>query len=90
MTRKTKSAPTVLPNSLQAPDSLLRLPEVLACVGVAKSTLYGFVQRGLFPAPIKVGTRLSAWRTSEVQAYIQGQFQPQAKPKLKLVKGGAV
>ena len=37
---------------------ILRTPDVLARIGVSRSTLYGWIARGAFPASIPLGERL--------------------------------
>ena len=49
-------------------NALLRKPAVLALVGYGTKTLYDRIKSGLFPKPIRIGARLSAWRASEVVA----------------------
>jgi prophage regulatory protein len=56
-------------------QSLLRLPAVLARVGYSRSTLYGLIARGAFPAPIRLGARASAWPSDEVDSWIQQRIQ---------------
>lgn len=52
-------------------DRLIRKTEVKAMIGVtSNSTLYGWVLAGTFPAPVRLGERIVAWRLSEVQAWI--------------------
>ena len=63
-----KHAPTV---STSLPERFLRRPEVLAATGIrATSTLYDYMARGLFPAPVKLGPRIVAWRESDVRSWI--------------------
>ena len=54
---------------------LLILAEVLELLGIGKTKLYGDIQKGLFPPPIKIGVS-SRWLASEVQelvlAYTRG------------------
>lgn len=59
-------------------DSLIRLPAVLARVGLKQSRLYELVKAGEFPAPVRVGIRAVAWRESEVSAWIASR--PTARP----------
>ena len=49
---------------------LLRLPEVCRRVGFSRSELYRRVCAKTFPAPIKLGERVSAWPSDEVEAWI--------------------
>lgn len=52
-------------------DSLLRLPHVLARVPVGRSTLWAWVREGRFPKPIKIGPQTTAWRASDVSAWLE-------------------
>ena len=49
---------------------LLRLPEVKAKTGKCASAIYAEGATGAFPAPIKIGSRASAWVEAEVDAWI--------------------
>tara|TARA_Y100000589_G_scaffold273153_1_gene266479 strand:+ start:196 stop:369 length:174 start_codon:yes stop_codon:yes gene_type:complete len=51
-------------------NGLLRLPQVLAMVGLSKSTLYRKVKAGLFPAPIKLSANLVVWKQEVVMEWI--------------------
>ena len=53
------------------PDALLRLPQVLARVPVGRSTLWQMVRESRFPKPIKLGPMTTAWRASDVDAWIE-------------------
>lgn len=55
---------------MQPTESLLRLPEVEAVVGLKKSKLYTLIQEGKFPQPVKLGTRSVRWKASAVYAWI--------------------
>ena len=57
---------------MQHTESLLRLPEVEAIVGLKKSKLYTLIQEGCFPKPVKLGTRSVRWRASTVYGWIDG------------------
>ena len=52
-------------------NGLLRLPQVLAMVGLSKSTLYRKVKAGLFPAPIKLSGNLVVWKRQVVMKWIE-------------------
>lgn len=51
----------------------MRLPEVLKLIPVGKSTLWAGVKSGRFPAPVKLGPRVSAWRREDIQAWIESR-----------------
>lgn len=66
------------PTPANTADSLIRLPAVLARVGLKQSRLYELIQSGEFPAPVRLGVRAVAWRESEVSAWIASR--PTARP----------
>jgi prophage regulatory protein len=47
---------------------LLRLPAVLCRIGNSRSALCANMAAGLFPRPVKIGRRASAWSSSDVEA----------------------
>ena len=40
---------------------ILRRPQVEACTGLSRSTLYAMMAEGAFPQPIKLGKRAVGW-----------------------------
>jgi len=55
-------------------DSLIRLPRVLEIVGVSASTWWTGCRRGVFPAPVRLGKRCTAWRMSDINKVVAGEF----------------
>ena len=51
-------------------DRLLSLPEVERLVGLRSSALYARIERGTFPAPLRVSSRCSRWRETEILGWI--------------------
>lgn len=51
-------------------ESFLRLPEVERRTGLRRAYIYKQAQLGNFPQPLKIGARASAWRASEIVAWI--------------------
>ncbi len=49
---------------------LYRLKQLLEVVCLCKSTVYRLISLGLFPAPVKIGLRASAWRVEDVDAWL--------------------
>jgi prophage regulatory protein len=49
---------------------LLRLPDVIRRVGLSRSMVYQLVAAGRFPAPVRLTSRATAWRSDAVQAWI--------------------
>lgn len=56
---------------------VMNLNDVLALLGISKSTLYRLIDAGSFPKPFKLGVRLNAWRVETVETWL-------------MAKGGAV
>lgn len=45
----------------------LRLKDVLSLVPLSRSAWYAGIQKGVYPAPVKIGARASAWRASDIR-----------------------
>jgi prophage regulatory protein len=56
-----------------SPRVILRLRQVVARTGLARSTLYERIQAGTFPAQISLGPRAVGWLESDVEAWIAGR-----------------
>ncbi|KAG1332447.1 hypothetical protein G6F61_015030 [Rhizopus arrhizus] len=56
------------------PSRLLRRAEVLARVGMAKSTLYLRISAGKFPKPVHLGSSVR-WVESEIESWLQDQLE---------------
>jgi predicted DNA-binding transcriptional regulator AlpA len=56
----------------QIPEvGFLRLPQVLAVIPVSRSTWWSWVQSGKAPAGIKLGPRITAWRSEAIREFIE-------------------
>ena len=53
---------------------LVRINEVMKRVGISKSTIYLYMERGEFPRPVPVGKRSVAWVESEIDEYIAARI----------------
>jgi len=53
---------------------LQKLPEVLAITGLSRAHLYALAKKGVFPKPIKLSERSSAWLASEVLDWIDARI----------------
>lgn len=49
---------------------VLTLPEVLELTKISRSTLYGMLDRGEFPRPMKLGERKNGWTDAQVEQWI--------------------
>lgn len=51
----------------------LRLPDVAQLTGLPRSTIYAMVAKGGFPTPVKLSERSSAWRSDELEQWIEAR-----------------
>jgi prophage regulatory protein len=56
-------------------ERLIRLPQVESLTGLRRAHIYGLARRGQFPRPIKIGTRASAWRLSQVADWVTARIR---------------
>jgi prophage regulatory protein len=66
----TRQAPQRTP---QQEDSILRPARVAQRLGVARGTIYRWINEGHFPRPIKLGGGSVGWLASEVNQWITEQ-----------------
>ena len=57
-----------------AKTKLLRLSEVIARVGLSKSTLYNRIRAGDFPAGFAIGAHSRRWLESEIEDWLAYQM----------------
>jgi prophage regulatory protein len=55
-------------------NRLLKVKNVIEITGVSRSHLYALAQKDLFPKPVKLTERSSAWVESEVQDWIDSRI----------------
>lgn len=48
-------------------------PASTGLLGVSDKTIWNWVKRGEFPAPIKLSPTVTVWRLSDVQAWMKGK-----------------
>lgn len=66
---------------------LIRLPEVCASQGKCKSSIYNEINSGLFPPPIRITSRNSAWPSTEIEAITRARIAGKNELEIKkLVK----
>ena len=46
-------------------------PPVPAIIPVSKSTWWAGIKAGRFPAPVKLGPRITAWRVEDIRALLR-------------------
>jgi prophage regulatory protein len=52
---------------------VMNLNDVLATLGISKSTLYRLIGAGQFPKPFKLSERLNGWRVEVVEAWLMSK-----------------
>jgi prophage regulatory protein len=53
-------------------EQFLKLPQVIALTALSRSSIYAFIQKNAFPAPVKIsgaGGRSVAWTASSIAAW---------------------
>lgn len=58
--------------TVERPERLLRLPEVIERVGLKRSAIYQRMAEGRFPVSRSLGSRCAVWLESEIDAWIAG------------------
>ena len=51
--------------------TLIRLPHLLKRVPLSRSRIYEMMSLGEFPKPIKLGKRAVAWRSDDIDLWIE-------------------
>ena len=54
----------------ERPSRLIRLPEVMARVGLKRSTIYRKMEEGVFPRSRSIGAKCAVWVEAEIEAWI--------------------
>ena len=60
---------------VKAAPRLLRVRDVLAIVPFSRTTLWRRVRSGSFPAPVRLGERIVAWRERDVRQWVDSRPQ---------------
>ena len=56
---------------------IVRMPQLVAIVGLSPATIYRMVTAKRFPAPVRIGLRASGWKMDDVEIW-QKSLQPGA------------
>jgi prophage regulatory protein len=57
-----------------APLRLLRLPDVIARVGIKRTAIFDAIKAGTFPAQIRLGKRCSCWSSAEIEIWVRARI----------------
>ena len=66
-------------SQIQIKEVLLRRHDVQGMTGLSRSGLYAAIKQGTFPAPVKIGLRAVAWRSSDISKWIAVKGQGETK-----------
>ncbi len=68
-------------------DSLIRIKEVEARIGIKKSMLYDHIKKGLIVGAIRIGDRAVAFLSSEIDAIVAARIAGKSDDEIReLVK----
>jgi len=51
-------------------SKIIRMPEIVALLGVSRACVYNWVKAETFPAPIKLGPKAIGWLSAEIDAWL--------------------
>jgi prophage regulatory protein len=63
------------PCQLQHSIRILRLPEVMARVGICRASIYSYMAEGSFPKSVSLGARAVGWLEHEIDAWLVTKIQ---------------
>ena len=69
-------------------DRLLRRREVERMTGLARSSIYRYMQEGDFPRPVRVGPAAVRWKASDITGWLESR--PVARGELDPPDGDQV
>ena len=50
----------------------LRLDQILKLIPIGKTTWWNGIKSGRFPKPVKIGSRVTAWKAEDIRDLIKG------------------
>jgi prophage regulatory protein len=65
-----KSPSQLLPTSLPE-TGFVRLPTILACIPISRSSWWLGVKQGRYPRQVRLGSRISVWRVEDIRSLIE-------------------
>jgi prophage regulatory protein len=54
---------------------LIRLKDVKHATGLGRSTIYKYIEEGIFPKSVSLGERAVAWVESEVMGWVMARIE---------------
>jgi len=56
-------------------NTILRLPAVMANIGLSRSSIYLRVAEGTFPKPVSLGARAVGWLQSDIEEWLRQRVE---------------
>jgi prophage regulatory protein len=56
-------------------ETIMRLPAVIASVGLSRSSIYLRISEGNFPRPVSLGPRAVGWVRSDVEDWVRQRIE---------------
>ena len=63
-------------------ESIKRLNDTKAIVGLSRSTIYAMIKSGDFPRPINLSSHSVGWLSSDLDKWIQQRIQKSLKERV--------
>ena len=73
MTDPSSTSPSL--SEFSRSSRLLRLPVVVARVGLSATTIWRLRRRGQFPDPVRISSGCVAWREADVESWIASRLE---------------
>lgn len=55
--------------------NIIRLPEVIARTALSRSTIYRYIDDGVFPRPLSLGPRAVGWLETDIIEWVDERVQ---------------
>ena len=65
---------------IQGGERLVRMPELIALIGLSRATILRYIKSGAFPAPMQLSQRCVAWKASSINGWLLALKQPLKQP----------
>lgn len=60
-------------------EKLLTSEELAKILDVRVTTVRNLAAQGKIPSPLRIGRRALRWRASDIEAFLQGRWQPEGE-----------
>jgi len=56
------------------PNQLIRIKQVVQLLSISESTVRRYVKAGILPSPTKLTAKVTVWKLSQIEDYINSNF----------------